>query len=123
MGYAADVSGVFSSILSCTKCVPVMPAARFRLVDLATAVFVGALSVSLVLPALARQRAAARATSCSQNFKMIGLALHNYHDVYGLLPPGRIMGEAKHLTKDPNHSRIDRSVGLAILPFLEEVRA
>jgi RNA polymerase sigma factor (sigma-70 family) len=56
------------------------------------------------------QLAARRAVS-ERNLKIIGLALHNYHDVYGKLPPPAIYG------KDGTALLSWR---VAILPFIEE---
>jgi hypothetical protein len=99
-----------------------MQSARFRLVDLAALVFVAVATVAPLVPALAQVRAAARAASCSQNFKMIGLALHNYQSTFAVFPPGRIWADPKTLAKDPKNSATDWGVGVMMLPFLDEAR-
>lgn len=64
---------------------------------------------ALLLPALQQARVAARRTQCTNNLKQIGLALHNYHDVYGTYPPAYVADEEGN----PMHSW-----RVLILPYL-----
>jgi len=67
--------------------------------------------IALLLPAVQAAREAARRMQCSNNEKQMGLALHNYHDGYGALPPlYTVDDEGKPL----------HSWRVLILPYIEQ---
>jgi type II secretory pathway pseudopilin PulG len=67
--------------------------------------------IALLLPNVRVAREAARRSQCSNNLKQIGIALHNYTDTFGALPPA--------YTVDADGNRL-HSWRTLILPYLEQ---
>ncbi|WP_417847981.1 DUF1559 domain-containing protein [Thalassoglobus sp.] len=81
--------------------------------DGTTMVATSAVLVALLLPAVQQAREAARRTQSKNNLKQLGLALHNYHDVYRHLPQGTVPND--DLEPEDRLSWI-----VSVLPFIEE---
>lgn len=62
-------------------------------------------------------REAARRTQCRGNLKQIGLALHNYHDLHNLFPPGWVYDPARSAANYVNNCW---GWGTSILPLLDQ---
>ena len=71
----------------------------------------GGIGVALLLPAVQQARSAARAVQTQNNLKMVGLAVHSYHDLSETLPPGGTFDA---------QGRGQHSWQALILPFMDQ---
>ncbi len=95
----------------------------FTLVELLVVIAIIGVLVGLLLPAVQAAREAARRMSCSNNFKQIGLGIHNYHSAFKQLPTnGTGSARTVGMPNSPtNHSnRLFLSWLVPILPFVEQ---
>ncbi|MBM4091140.1 MAG: DUF1559 domain-containing protein [Planctomycetes bacterium] len=94
----------------------------FTLIELLVVIAIIGILVALLLPAVQAAREAGRRMQCNNNLRQIGLALHNFHDARGFLPPGGISGssvtEAHEALGIP--TGVEHGWAVFVLPYLEQ---
>ena len=93
----------------------------FTLIELLVVIAIIAILIALLLPAVQQAREAARRSTCKNNMKQLGLAIHNYHDTHRVFPRGNF--ERVDLPADSGdggNSYLGFSAHTMLLPFLDQ---
>ncbi len=94
---------------------PSRPAhSAFTLVEVLVVIAIIGVLVALLLPAVQAAREAARKSSCKNNLRQVGLAMHNYESAYRKLPPGY------EYAPGAQGNATGFSWALRLLPFMEQ---
>lgn len=92
----------------------------FTLIELLVVIAIIAILIALLLPAVQQAREAARRSTCKNQLKQIGLALHNYHETHRIFPQGGFGQSIGSGTGNTTANNVSMSFLVMILPFVDQ---
>ncbi|QDT44250.1 Type II secretion system protein G precursor [Gimesia alba] len=97
----------------------------FTLIELLVVIAIIAILIALLLPAVQQAREAARRSTCKNNLKQVGIALHNYHETHRCFPPGWVQPSRASTCQANSSSSTSGCLpgwgwGTMLLPFIEQ---
>ncbi len=92
----------------------------FTLVELLVVIAIIGILIALLLPAIQAAREAGRRSSCTNNLKQLGIALHNYHDIYNRFPIGYACDHTAYLGTGVDHQWERGGALTRLLPYIEQ---
>jgi prepilin-type N-terminal cleavage/methylation domain-containing protein len=94
----------------------------FTLIELLVVIAIIAILIALLLPAVQQAREAARRTQCRNNLHNLGLAMHNYHDIYKQFAPSIWASDwGGYPAGYPNWTNNEKgNYFVRLLPFLDQ---
>ena len=90
----------------------------FTLIELLVVIAIIAILIALLLPAVQQAREAARRSTCKNNLKQLGLAIHNYEGSFRAVPLGCTIADGNPGGRQNNTRRFSGYLGM--LPYLEQ---
>ena len=92
----------------------------FTLLELLIVLGVIGLVLSLLLPAILSAREKARRIQCQNDMKQISLALHNYHDMHSVFPPGYVVRNVSPGNPAADENGPGYAWSVMVLPFMDQ---
>lgn len=93
----------------------------FTLIELLVVIAIIAILIALLLPAVQQAREAARRSTCKNNMKQLGLAMHNYHETHRAFPIN-LYGGYGDTANVGGYTQTSKSWGwpVHLLPFIDQ---